>query len=487
MVGHPVVRARAAGCGAWLLLLLVTAGCGELHFVPSPYTPQQIELIYSAQEHLTVVRWRVSSNAPVAETRFEMLGTDGYHPIDFSKSVYPGGVIACGDKRGACAQYVVRGKYEVDRNARPIQAVHDVYGFLPGGVATTKTVSETLTMESFFHTGNDVVFIHVTDAVAEAGPYKFGRTYERTMWPTTGLCIPGTAPDDLEFSPLDAASGFPPPTPLTTAGMYCVATRPVPADGGDAAVVQTRVATLPEVVTKTHVFEPEIERSPIIYQVILDLEIPVQDRCEEVIQEIEDLLGRHMTSPGVAVHKLPTINLAQAQDGSSRCAQNNGRTVAAAQMAQTVKELVETLPGTHHQYHFMYFNNLDAPPPNPLVTSIQSLFDALFVPTGEDVELLTHSWLFAPVGGTVSSLTWWAVWIWQTVDENFGPALEEYKRNSLPYTTQFHDPTEPVLLLSPRRPRRRKAAGSRSAARARTRGRPASCRFSTRSPTRAGR
>ena len=99
MVGHPG-RGLPAIWRALVFLVLV-AGCGDLQFVPSPYTPQKVELIYSAQEHLTVVRWRVSASAPVAETRFEMLAPDGYHPIDFAQSAYPGGVIACGDKIGS--------------------------------------------------------------------------------------------------------------------------------------------------------------------------------------------------------------------------------------------------------------------------------------------------------------------------------------------------------------------------------------------------
>ena len=115
MFGHPVVRARPQGrasvCRA-LVLLALAAGCGELHFIPSPYTPQDVELIYSSQEHITVMRWRVSATAPLEDNRFEMLGPNGYQTIDFSQSVFEGGVTACADKRGgSCAQYVVRGEY----------------------------------------------------------------------------------------------------------------------------------------------------------------------------------------------------------------------------------------------------------------------------------------------------------------------------------------------------------------------------------------
>ena len=92
MVGHAAVRS--------LPLLLLATGCGDVHFVASPYTPQEVELVYSDQEHLTVVRWRVSAAAPVADTQFELLGPDGYRPIDFSQSVFAGGVIDWLDAQG---------------------------------------------------------------------------------------------------------------------------------------------------------------------------------------------------------------------------------------------------------------------------------------------------------------------------------------------------------------------------------------------------
>jgi hypothetical protein len=433
-----------------LLLLALLAGCGDVHFIPSPFTPQDVELIYSPQELITVMRWRVSAT-PLTETRFELLDpqSGGYSPIDFSQSVYTGGLEPCGDGYGTCAQYVVRGQYTVPASAHPIQAVHDVYGVLPGVIPTFRTVQPTLSLASFFHAHNDMVYLNITDPVAGEGPYKYPRSYERTMWPTTGLCVSEVPPDDVSFSPLDASGGLPPPLPLTDTGTYCVATRPIPADGGDATMVQVRIATLPELISGTQIFDPPVERSPIVYQIVLDLEIPVPDRCADVIQKIESLTNRYMVGGGAPVVKLPTINLAA--NGSSQCAQTNERTVAAADVADQVKQAITTLTGEHQQYHFMYFNNLDAPLPGPLVTSMQSLFDALAQsPAGYKVGL--YSWIFNPGVAyvqTSSVLRWWAYWPWKTADDMFAMMLQDYGRRSLPYTSQMHKYYDPVQLLSP--------------------------------------
>jgi hypothetical protein len=431
-------------------LLAAASSCGDVQFVPSPYTPQFVELDYSPQEHLTVVRWRVDASAPVAQTHFELLDSDGsYSPIDFSQSAYPGGVIPCRNDTGACAQYVVRGNYTVVAGDRPIRAVHDVYGVFPGDRAAMKEVSPSLSFKSFFHTGNQMVTVNITDAVGDAGPYSFPRSFERAMWPTTGLCVADAVPDDVSFSPLDdKTSGFDAPQPLSDLGIYCVATRPVPNDQGDAAMAQARVATLPETVTEKKDFAPPIERSPIIYQIFLDLEIPVPDRCADVIQKIESLTQRYMMGGGAPVYKLPTVNLST--DPANPCAQTNERQIDSTQLGIAVKQLITTLPGEHQQYHMMYFNNLDAPLPDGLRTSIQDLIDGLATsPPGYQVS--DYAWLFAPPTAGASSMPeprWWAYWLWQTPDMSFELQLADYSNKKLPYTSQVHDANEPVPLLS---------------------------------------
>src|SRR5690349_5865906 len=72
-------RRRSASCRAlaatvFVLLNGMGGGCGDVSFVPSPYTPQDVDLVYSAQEDITVVRWRISSAVPNdSELQFQIL------------------------------------------------------------------------------------------------------------------------------------------------------------------------------------------------------------------------------------------------------------------------------------------------------------------------------------------------------------------------------------------------------------------------------
>ena len=395
--------------GWWTVLLTVAVsttavvGCGDVHFLPSPFTPQNVELVYSAQEHLTIVRWRVEATAPVDETRFELLGPDGYQPIDFSRSLFTGGVVACGDGTHSCAQYVVRGHYPQRPTAgqfRPVRAVHEFYGELPGAPAKSRTIEETFTMKAFFNFKNDPVFVNLTDHVASDGDYKFPRAFERALWPTAGVCVSDTLPDDVVFHPLDLMTGIPPEKPLTAAGRYCVAIRPVPADDGDRAMLQVPIATLPEVVTAKQVLNPPVETSPIIYQVILDLEIPIPDRCAEAGTTIENLTAKYMRGGTAAVRKLPTITL------SPGCHQPNDRTIAAAQIADVVKQTVASFTEVHHQYHLLYFNNVDGFLQPQLTQTFEELFAALAGPPPGHT-LQTFAWLFSPpTTRALSDLPW---------------------------------------------------------------------------------
>jgi hypothetical protein len=213
---------------------VLSVGCGDVLFVPSPYTPQNVELVYSPQEDISIVRWRISSTASVGDDlQFQILGDNGYQTIDFSQSLFPGGGKPCADDVGSCFQYVVRGQYPVGRFVRPVRAVHATYGTLPGVLANPRTEAETLTVNPFFQNNNAQVSVELADSVAYESPYVYPRSYDRTMWTTNGLCVSDSPPAGVSFSPLDPQTfGFPPDLPLSDSGIYCVGIRPIPGDGG---------------------------------------------------------------------------------------------------------------------------------------------------------------------------------------------------------------------------------------------------------------
>ena len=452
-----------------LAATVLFVGCGDVLFVPSPYTPQKVELVYSSQEDITMVRWRISSTAALGnDLKFQILGENDGQPIDFSQSLFPGGASTCADADGgSCFQYVVRGQYPVAQFPHPVIAIHATYGTLPGELATQRTEAQTLSVSPFFQLTNDEVHVALTDGVAFEPPYVYARSYDRTMWPTKGLCVADSVPMSVSFSPLDTTYLFPADQPLSDSGIYCVGIRPTPWDGGAPvlnnsvcsnggycpSVVQGRLATLPQVTDMHSTFTPPIEQSPVIYQIVLDLEIAVPERCDSARSTIESLVDKYMNmAPSVKVVKLPTINLATNADatgGSPNCAQvGDGRTLPApADMAEAVLQVVSSFPQTHQQFHFFYFNNQDFALPQSMTDSLQALFDGLTAPAPYD--LLTFSWLFNPGLAAATGPSWWKSTTWQSYeDPSFETQLAMYVAQNLPYTSQTSDQSVPVPLLS---------------------------------------
>lgn len=443
---------------------LVCFGCGAVEFVPSPFTPQNVDLIFSPQEDITIVRWKVSSKAPGSDLHFQLLGENGYVSLgDFSQSVYPGGPSACTDGSGTCYQYVVRGKYPVSTWNRPIQAVHDTYGVLPGPVVHDLQTAKgpTLSVAALrFLPNNAMVQVQMTDQVALAPPYAYPRQYRRAMWPTPGVCVAPAAPDGVSFTALDASGGFPPDLPLTADGIYCVGIVPVPSDGGNAALAQQRVQTVPVVTDLQQGFMPPVQQSPVIYQIVLDLEIPIADRCTSALSTIESTVDTAMGMANTTAMpiKLPTLNIAvdpDRADGSAGCAQQDGATLDAATMAQKVFQTIGQFPQTYQQFHFFFFSNLDAPLPASLNTSLNALFTDLgSPPPGYVLDL--HAFLFNPGAAAVPTPgapkpAWtMPVQSWQVADDPaLAQALQTYAQQNLPYESQLYDASVPVALLSP--------------------------------------
>ena len=219
-------------------------------------------------------------------------------------------------------------------------------------------------------------------------------------------------------------------------------------------MAQGRVATVPAVKDMRQTFVPPVEQSPVIYQIVLDLEIPIADRCASSLSTIESLVDTYMHKTTAPVRKLPTINLAinpDATGGSPNCAQlGEGRKLPApTDMAQAVLEQVSSFPATYQQFHFFYFNNQNFALPRTMTDSLQILFDGLRAPPPYVLE--TYSWLFNPGLATATGPGWWRSQPpWSGADDaSFEMTLDAYVAQNLPYTSQFYDATVPLPLLSP--------------------------------------
>ncbi len=216
-------------------------------------------------------------------------------------------------------------------------------------------------------------------------------------------------------------------------------------------MAQGRLATLPEVTEMHRTFTPPVEQSPVVYQIVLDLQIVVADSCTSSLQTIEPLVDKYMHMTTVPVVKLPTINLAtnpNATGASPNCAQFDGRDAA----------------GDRHGRRRLAAG-LELPPDAPAVSlpllqqsELSAVEDADGFAAGSlqradgsgalrsaDVFLAVQSGLRSGHRAHLVDV----VTAWQQADDpSFETTLAMYVAANLPYKSQTYDSYSPVPLLT---------------------------------------
>jgi hypothetical protein len=443
---------------SFLGILASLGACGNVTFVDAPYAPRHISVIYSAQEDVTLVRWRMSATTADRSVGFDLLDQTGtWRPIDFAASLYPGGVAPCGmDTDGLCAQTILPGLYQPPAQATgTLRARNSTFGTLPGDTATFQRADRTLGLRSLFLRGNDTLSTTIGDVIGGDPVFVFPRPLERAMWERAGVCVPGYRPDGTTFDAVEGLqASWPAPAPLSAAGRYCASIRGIMTSGNRGADAPVAVDTLPDVTYGDHVYTVPTERTPFSYQIILDLSIPVADRCQEAVQDIQRLVASTLERYS-ALRTLPALDLSAAIDPETNapgtpCRQSPVRSLDASGMAQQVKLSAASWTEQHPRFFLLYFNNLRAPLPDPLAESLYA-FRAVVVDPAPLNDFQARLWAFGPPEMSQSFGGWDLPsqdWLTAT-DPAFVQQLMDFGSQSLPLISEIQDPNEPVPLLNP--------------------------------------
>jgi len=434
------------------ILLVSVLGCGNVRFIDAPYAPREIVVAYSEQEDVTVIRWHLGAEKPTSDARFELLEADGdWHPVDFSTSVFTGGMVACGDHRGVCVQLVLAGRYDPPPGPTILRAFHPDYGMNPGNLPATRSDAKTLMLKASFQRGNTMLTTTISDAIGGDPIYHFPRPYERSVWERHALCVPGFHPADAVFAAAgaQAAQLWPGPSPLSTDGHYCAAVRPVTTAGAPGFDESIAVDTLPEVTDGDHIYTAPTEITPFSYKIVLDLSIPVADRCGEAMDLIEQTVAQAVggVSP---LRELPTVDLStETEPGTDAvpCHQWPLRKIDGVGISQEVKREAAGWPEQHQRFFMLYFNNLRAALPDGLTSSFDDFRTAFSTPPPA-VDLQDRIWAFAPDEALFSYGGWTSTTAWLSAsDQSFDDGLKQFAKNGLPLISEVHDASKPVPIL----------------------------------------
>ena len=120
----------------WCLVLHVSLlsaliSCSFVEFEPSPYTPRKVEAVYSIQEDLTFLSWRVRDSADLDLVRFEYWDPrlEDWVKMKLSQAPYPSAPFECG-KQDVCLQFQIEGQLTWPEPAPvdappPVRSLHE--------------------------------------------------------------------------------------------------------------------------------------------------------------------------------------------------------------------------------------------------------------------------------------------------------------------------------------------------------------------------
>ena len=150
------------------------------------------------------------------------------------------------------------------------------------------------------------------------------------------------------------------------------------------------------------------EMTPFTYQIVLDLSIPVADRCQAAMQTIESTVATVFGQQS-QLRMLPTIDLSaiDPQTGmpGTPCRQSPYRALDATGVAQQIKLAAASWPEQHQRYYMLYFNNLRAALPAPLLQSFSDFSDTIVTPSPPG-DFQAFLWPWGPMEMTSSYPPW---------------------------------------------------------------------------------
>lgn len=105
------------------LFCMVASACSFVEFEPSPYAPRSVEAIYSEQEDLTFLFWKLDESADLDLVSFEYFDpeTKDWIALKLSTAIYPATPRACGTSW--CFQYQLRGEVNWARSAESLEGL----------------------------------------------------------------------------------------------------------------------------------------------------------------------------------------------------------------------------------------------------------------------------------------------------------------------------------------------------------------------------
>lgn len=449
-----------------ILLALLIGACANIRFERGPYAIRGLEVVYSDQEGLTFLSWRVRKDAKLSLVEFELWLDGEYQTLDLADAPFPAEPQDCGDTW--CFQYQVEGEYE-GPDLSPMRSVHRDDGVFMGPAERQRRVLTTFATDPIALGKNDAIDPRRFDWFAEnAVPLERPYEWQFTTW-KDGACDDPTAGWRTSSNPIDVDRSW----VEDGADGVCFHLRPTRQDKPSVWHTDVLVPSA-ETAFEAQRYAPARIDAPIVWGMLLDLEVPDATRCTRVKGRVIDMVEGAIAARGDDI-KLGIYTPVDSETGDelTGCDQASSRDYPLEKMLADAQAARAELEPEQTRVLWIFVNNIELPPSERILEQLQ-LFGLALVLGGEfDPDDPPEGVEDIPVGGLgdvgvgalgtegyawaigsnvfMGLLPWDITTPWRPVeDETFLADIRSVAKNTLPFSTQQHETNTEVAITAPR-------------------------------------
>lgn len=423
--------------------VLCLNACANITFELSPYAPRDVDLVYSQQEDLTFMVWRLAGDSDADLVTFDLWQAGRYQRIDLQRAPYAAAPYPCANE--LCFQFQVDGRYVLPPGRQSaLRSHHADEGTFTGPDVALVDVVTTIRISPMALGHNTTLDPTLSDWFADNRvPLRRGFLVNTYLFPE------GRIDTALGGCPEAPAGGWAPLTgtmPLTDdwkTAPRCLALKPH-RKLGETVTLHAAVIPSAELRSEVQSYVPQRLEAPILYLMLLDLLITSPERCARVRAQlpamIQEAFGQRGAARRIGIY-LPVSTTSG--ETISDCGQSDQQAYPIAQILYDIDRARADLNDKVTRVIWVFANNAFVSPSGAVVAQLELLQNGVW----ED----ERGYLWTMLNGELNefliadeSLGWRAI-----EDPTFKGDIESFARNTLPFVTMAHDYRTNVELTLP--------------------------------------
>ena len=435
---------RWAGVSLWVLACCLLCGCADVRFERSPYAVRGVDVVYSVQEDLTFIVWRLRRGIDADLVRFELFQDGEFRALDLKNTAFPAEPYEC-ETSYVCFQVQLEGEYTFPDDVLPLRSIHEDEGLYAGTVPRVQRVTQTFSADPVALANNTRIDLGRQDWF-ELNGVPLERDYQWQLVGSRGGY--GERPSVL-CDPTGAWSAFSPVInidPQWAEAPKCLVLEPRREDRQGARVT-IPFKPGPVLAVEEQAYLPDEARPPVLYLYLIDLLIRSESRCAEAKRVIQSQLDKDISSRAPIVKRLGSFTPLDTQTGDARdgCKQAGDQDYPIVQMVDVIKQELARYAPQRVPVVLIYMNNVELPPSQRSIDALAQLFF--------EVEFSSNGVLFTMALGSnvILELIPWSLGVpWRPInDDTFTGDLKTSVQKTVPFRTMEHDDDTRVIIRQP--------------------------------------